>query len=227
MIDNKPKALPAGRHGNSQELIAHIQYISQGVTPDDHLDNIKTVLDAGVTWVQLRMKGSQEDIVLKTALEVRNITLKYEATFIVNDYYDLVQHCDADGVHLGKSDEKPSIVRKALGEEYIIGATANSLEDIIGLSDSGINYIGLGPYRETKTKRNLSPILGLEGYRSIMKILDGISIETPIYAIGGIEATDIKELMQTGISGIALSRYLTEGDINTKFKKINELMANG
>jgi thiamine-phosphate pyrophosphorylase len=166
------------------------------------------------------MKGFEEEVVHETSLEVRNITLKYDATFIINDYYALVQHCDADGVHLGKSDEKPNQVRQFLGEEYIIGGTANTLEDIGNLVDAGIDYIGLGPYRETMTKSNLSPILGLEGYRKVIRILKETSVKTPIIAIGGIKEEDIKELMKTGISGIALSGYLTEGDVKTKYNNI-------
>lgn len=199
-----------------------IQYISQGKTPDEHLDNIKAALDAGVEWVQLRMKGFEEEIVHKASLEVRNITLKYDATFIMNDYFALVQHCDADGVHLGKTDEKPNQVRRFLGEEYIIGGTANTLEDILGLVDAGVNYIGLGPYRETKTKSNLSPILGLEGYEKVMQVLKETSVKIPILAIGGIKEEDVRELMKTGINGIALSGYLSEGDVKTRFNNIKE-----
>lgn len=234
MIDNKLKANsqePTVKRNkliaNSQQLKAKIQYISQGATPDEHLDNIKAALDAGVKWVQLRMKNYHEEVVYKTGMEVRNITLKYDATFIMNDYHMLVQHCDADGVHLGKNDEKPHIVRHILGEEYIIGATANGIHDIMGLINSGVNYIGLGPFRETKTKSNLSPILGLEGYEKIMRTLEGTSMKTPIIAIGGIVADDIQDLMQTGISGIALSGYLTEGDVKTKFNQINKLITKG
>ena len=74
----------------------------------------------------------------------------------------------ADGVHLGKNDMSPSDARKILGNGYIIGGTANTLDDIERLIKEGVDYIGLGPFRYTETKKNLSPILGIDGYKKIL-----------------------------------------------------------
>ena len=115
------------------------------------------------------------------------------------------QELELDGVHLGKTDMPPMQARAILGGKPIIGVTANTFSDILSYSGMDIDYIGLGPFRFTSTKKDLSPILGLDGYRSIMQqcVAEGIFI--PTVAIGGITEADIDDVMATGVSGIALS----------------------
>ena len=88
---------------------------------------------------------------------------------------------------------------------FYIGATANTFEDIRLAVERGASYIGLGPYRFTGTKKNLSPILGLDGYRKIIAQCKEAGIDIPIFAIGGITLEDVGPLMETGITGIAVS----------------------
>ena len=97
------------------------------------------------------------------------------------------------------------IIEKGQEELFLVGATANTFEDILKADREGASYIGLGPYRYTETKKNLSPILGLEGYRKIIGQCREAGLEIPIFAIGGIEFEDIAPLMETGIEGIAVS----------------------
>ena len=92
-----------------------------------------------------------------------------------------------------------------LGEEFIIGGTANTFEDIERLASQGADYIGCGPFRFTTTKKNLAPVLGLEGYRDIIAKMEDAGIDLPVVAIGGITADDIDEILATGVRGIALS----------------------
>ena len=124
---------------------------------------------------------------------------------MIDDHVELVAELDVDGVHLGKNDMPPAEARRLLGEKYIIGATANTIEDIRALAVQDVDYIGLGPYRFTETKRNLSPVLGIEGYRRIMEACRAEGIEHPVVAIGGITIDDLQPLMDAGVSGIALS----------------------
>ena len=95
--------------------------------------------------------------------------------------------------------------RKMLGRSRIIGGTANTYADIERLWRQGVDYIGCGPFRFTTTKQNLSPILGLEGYSSIMKQMAAHNIHLPLVAIGGILLTDVAVILQTGVTGIAVS----------------------
>ena len=102
--------------------------------------------------------------------------------------------------------------RAILGKTKIIGATANTFEDIVRQVNNGCNYIGLGPFQQTKTKNKLSPLLGIEGYRSIIAKMNQSKIDIPVYAIGGITLVDINPLMKTGIHGIAVSGTITKSD---------------
>ena len=111
----------------------------------------------------------------------------------------------ADGVHLGKNDMPVDEARKILGPDKIIGGTANTIDDIIRLHRQGADYIGCGPFRFTTTKKKLSPVLGLEGYRDIVLKMREKGIDLPIVAIGGITVDDIPAIMGTGVTGIALS----------------------
>ena len=143
--------------------------------------------------------------ILPIAKEAMSLCRKYDATFIIDDFVELAKQIGADGVHLGKNDMPIAEARKILGKDFIIGGTANTFEDVQMLYKAGANYIGCGPFRFTTTKKNLSPILGLEGYQQIILLMREYKISLPLVAIGGITKEDIPSLMQTGISGIALS----------------------
>ena len=125
--------------------------------------------------------------------------------FIIDDDVELVKKLKADGVHLGKNDMPIAEARRILGKDFIIGGTANTFDDVVSHYRAGADYIGCGPFRFTTTKKNLSPILGLEGYQSIVRQMHEHRINLPIVAIGGITCEDIPAIMQTGVSGIALS----------------------
>lgn len=187
-----------------------LQYISQGKTAAEQYLNIQNALDKGVQWVQLRWKESTYEQKLALAGTIREMCHTYKATFIINDHTDIAKTVDADGVHLGLNDKKIAQARAILGQDKIIGGTANTLHDVLQRTDEGCDYIGLGPYRFTPTKEKLSPVLGLRGYQHIINHLQEQSIQAPpIYAIGGIEAADIPALQQAGIYGIALSGLIT------------------
>ncbi|WP_374174872.1 thiamine phosphate synthase [Flavobacterium tructae] len=198
-----------------------LQYISQGKTIEEQLYNIHEALDAGCDWVQLRFKNQTEKDIFTLAEAVKFLCEEYLANFIVNDNLYLAQQISADGVHLGLSDMKIDEARAILGNTKIIGATANTYEDIENHIKNGCDYIGLGPFRFTTTKEKLSPILGLSGYFRIIQELKRNKLEIPVYAIGGITLNDVAPLMETGIHGIAISGMLTEN--NQKEKLIQQL----
>ena len=137
------------------------------------------------------------------------------ATFIIDDHVALVDAIGADGVHLGKNDMPVAEARRILGRDKIIGATANTFDDIEALRHLDIDYIGLGPYRFTTTKQRLSPVLGIDGYRRIMQQMKDASINIPVVAIGGITYDDIPSLMDSGVRGIAVSGSLINADNTT------------
>lgn len=189
-----------------------LQFISHFTEKYSYLDSIRMALEGGCQWVQLRMKDAADEDFLRLGPEVKKLCERYDATFIIDDHVDLIREAGADGVHLGKKDMPIAEARKILGSEYIIGGTANTFEDVKMHYDASADYIGCGPFRFTTTKKGLSPILGLEGYREITRQMREAGINIPIVAIGGITAEDIPEIMQTGVSGIALSGTVLRAD---------------
>ncbi len=185
-----------------------IQYISQGKTLEEQYKNIHMALDKGIRWIQLRWKDGNMKDIERLGWIVKDLCRKYHATLIINDHIHIADILNADGVHLGLQDDAIPHARMILGKNKIIGATANTYENILHHMENGCDYIGLGPFRFTENKKKLSPLLGLEGYKNILLELQQLENHPPIYAIGGIEETDIEALLSIGLYGIAASNLI-------------------
>lgn len=185
-----------------------LQFITHRNARYDEITGTRAVLEGGCRWVQLRMKDAPDEEVVRVGREVGRLCRDFGATFLLDDRVHLVAELGADGVHLGKNDMPLAEARKLLPAGTIVGATANTFEDIERAAAAGADYIGLGPFRFTQTKRNLSPILGLEGYRTIFERCRAAGITLPVVAIGGITAADVAPILATGATGIALSGAL-------------------
>lgn len=182
-----------------------VQFITHFTASISYPDSARIALEGGCRWVQLRMKNASEEELRNTAIRVQDLCRQYGATFIIDDHVDLVKQIGADGVHLGKLDMPIKEARERLGKGFIIGGTANTFEDIRQHVADGADYIGCGPFRFTTTKQKLSPILGLDGYRSILAQMKEEGLSIPVVGIGGITREDIPALKAVGLSGIALS----------------------
>ena len=205
-----------------------IQFITHANDRYDYLDGVRMALEGGCRWIQLRMKDASEEEVLKTAESTRKLCRQYDAVFLLDDYVELVERSGADGVHLGKNDMPIDEARRLLGKDKIIGGTANTFEDVKRIYSAGADYIGCGPFRFTTTKKKLSPILGLDGYRRIIKQMTAYGINIPVIAIGGILLQDVSDIMQTGVSGVAVSGAILNANnddnpVTTMKRFINEL----
>ena len=199
----------------------YTQYISQGKTINEHLDNIKKGCEAGGKWVQLRLKNVELLNYLVAAKEARKICDANEAVLIINDNIGVAGESNADGIHLGLEDTNAKEARKQLGSEAIIGGTANTYEDCLFQINNGVDYLGIGPYRFTNTKKKLSPILGIDGFENrVQKLLEDNHL-LPVVGIGGIALEDIYDISKTGLSNIAVSGMLTGISKNEIQKKIN------
>ena len=217
----------------------HLQFITHYTEKYSYIDSAKIALEGGCRWIQLRMKDVPETTLEHHALIIQEMCRNYRATFIIDDNVFLAKKIKADGVHLGKNDMPITEARRILGDDFIIGGTVNTFEDILKIIDnvqvgistnsvteelkvqsamtqsskfnssmvqqSMVNYFGCGPFRFTQTKEKLSPILGIEGYKEIVKKKNEYNIDIPIVAIGGIVNADIPHILETGIEGIALS----------------------
>jgi thiamine-phosphate pyrophosphorylase len=200
-------------------MIPKLHYISQGNSNKEHLENIQKACNSGAELVQLRLKNISDKKLLKFAHEAREVTSHFQTRLIINDHYKIAIEVKADGVHLGKSDPCPTEARKLLYTWQIIGGTANTLEECQKLIEKEVDYISLGLFRFTETKENLPPALGLNGYAAI---LDVLNTETPILGVGGITTEDIPSILETGISGVAVSAAITR-DFNT-IRIFNQLL---
>lgn len=182
-----------------------LQFITHKNERHGYLDGAEAALRGGCRWIQLRMKDEPDESIIDAGRRLAPLCRAAGATFIIDDHVALVDAVGADGVHLGKNDMPVAEARRILGPDRIIGATANTFDDIAAAVASGADYIGLGPFRFTETKKRLSPILGLEGYRDIMAHCRRAGYSIPVVAIGGITPEDIEAIMATGVTGIALS----------------------
>ena len=183
-----------------------LQFITHYNNVYSYVDSARIALEGGCRWIQLRMKDTEESLLEETAVIVQKMCKDYGATFIIDDHVYLTRKLKAAGVHLGKNDMPVAEARKILGDSYIIGSTVNSFQDILSVIETSTpDYFGCGPFRFTSTKKNLSPILGLEGYSNIISRMKDNGIDIPLVAIGGISKENIPELLQSGIKGIALS----------------------
>lgn len=201
-------------------MIEKLHYITQETETLSHIDCVKEACISGVKWIQLRVKNKTHEEYLAIAKEAKIICDLYEVVLIINDNIEVVKQIDAHGVHIGKTDMNPSEARIILGENKIIGGTANTIEEIEKIIDD-VDYIGVGPFQYTETKSDLTSFLGLEGYEEIInKLKSKYTInETPIIAIGGVDIEDIEPLLETGIYGIAVSSLISKD-----FSKVNEVM---
>ena len=199
-------------------MIPKLHYISQGNSPKEHLDNIQKACSSGSELVQLRLKNISEKKCLKLATEAREITSHFQTRLIINDYYKIAKAIKADGVHLGKTDCCPLEARKHLYTWQIIGGTANTLQDCETLISKQVDYISLSPFRHAVTKGNIFKVLGLNGYNKIIEVL---KTETPIIGFGGINTKDVTAILETGISGIAVSDVITKNfDVIRTFNQL-------
>lgn len=196
-------------------MYSRLQYISQGIDGEEHIANIRLALEGGCKWIQLRVKNKTKQELLSLAICAKELCRKFDAILIINDYIDVADKSGADGVHLGLEDDYAAMAIGRLGENKIVGGSANTYEDCLKQAKEGCDYIGLGPFRHTVTKEKLSPVLGIEGFRRIMSQLNKERFLIPIYAIGGITANDIDDLMEARVYGVAISGAITKA-VNKK-----------
>ncbi len=159
------------------------------------------VLKAGVKTIQLRDKYKQEEEKIKSAAVIRDITLEYNALFIMNDSIELALKTNADGVHLGVNDGDISEIKKKYNN-IITGYSCNNLEDA-AYADKYADYAGIGPYAATNTKKDHRAVLGMQGIKNINS-----HINIPSVAIGGINLDNAKDVLLSNVSGLAVSTYL-------------------
>lgn len=182
-----------------------LQFITNTECITSPVEQIRGVISGGGRWIQVRMKDASDEEISAVINDIKPLCIETEAFLILNDRVELAKTLDVGGVHLGKTDMLPSKARMILGPAAVIGVTANTIDDIKAVRSLDVDYIGIGPYRETTTKKNLSPVLGLDGIRDLCMEMNNLEIDIAHVAVGGIKIDDVQPLMEAGCNGIAVS----------------------
>lgn len=203
-----------------------LQYITNTDCNVPIKDQVRAVLDGGGRWIQVRMKEASDEEIKKVIDEIMPMCLETEAFLILNDRVELAKELNVGGVHLGREDMSPSQARVILGAAAVIGMTANTFEDVEAVRYLDIDYIGIGPYRYTETKKNLAPVLGKEGIKEICDKMQKAEILIPKVAVGDVKYDDVPALMEAGVNGVAVSGAIAySGDIKEETKRFVDLLA--
>lgn len=166
------------------------------------LEVLEAVLKSGAKIVQLRDKEDP----FRYAADFRKITKAYGALLIINDSLEAALKAGADGVHLGSKDLDIKTARQK-APKLIIGASATDLKETLAAEAAGADYIGAGPIFPTSTKLDIERVLGIEGLREIVT-----KVKIPVVAIGGINQSNLSQVLATGCRSIAMITAITEAD---------------
>ena len=179
---------------------------------------VRDALEGGATFIQLREKELETEAFLEEAREIKALCKKYQVPFVINDSVEIALAVDADGVHVGQSDMEAGDVRRRLGEDKIIGVSAQTVEQALLAQEHGADYLGVGAVFPTGSKSD-----AIEVDMETVKAICG-AVNIPVIAIGGIGAGNVMELAGSGICGIAvISALLAQQDIKEAARELKEL----
>jgi thiamine-phosphate pyrophosphorylase len=180
------------------------------ITPDAPPDRIESlvgaVLRGGADVVQLRHKTLARGALLTLAERLRALTRVSGAVFIVNDHVDIALLAEADGVHLGDDDLSLEAARRLAGPGFLIGASANTPGRARAAVAAGADHLGCGPAFATPIKA-ARPAIGPAGVAAVTA-----AVAIPVFAIGGIDASNLPFLIAAGLRRVCVIRALSEAD---------------
>ena len=180
-------------------------------------DQVEEALKGGVTFVQLREKDLDEERFLEEAREIKELCGRYQVPFVINDNVDIAQAVDADGVHVGQSDMEAGDVRARLGQDKIIGVSAQTVEQALLAESRGADYLGVGAVFATGSKADASEV----DHETVKAICQAVHI--PVIAIGGIPGENVGVLTGTGVCGVAvISAIFAQEDVEEGTRKLKE-----
>jgi thiamine-phosphate pyrophosphorylase len=185
-----------------KKYISKFHYLTQDLPHRSHPEQAEIACHAGANWIQYRCLTKPDDELVDEINEIAAICDDWGATLIVTNHYELLDRVDAQGVHIEDFDADLITIRKYIGDDKTLGASATDIEQLLRVQNTGVvDYCGYGPFAHTNTKPNNKPLLGFEGYRVLQKH----PVEIPVIAVGGIQLNDVEPLLATGIYGIAVS----------------------
>lgn len=185
-----------------KKYISKFHYLTQDLPNRSHVEQANIACAAGVNWLQYRCLTKTDDELIDEINQIADICDEWGMTLIITNHYHLLSEVDAQGVHIEDFDADFAAIRASIGEDKTMGASATNIEALLKVQASGVvDYCGYGPFGHTYTKPNNKPLLGFEGYRQ----LQNQPIDIPVIAVGGIQLTDVDQLLETGVYGIAVS----------------------
>jgi len=181
-------------------------------------DQVEESIKAGATFVQLREKELGFDNFVSEGIKIKKITDHYQVPFVINDNIEVALAIDADGIHVGQKDMNALDVRSLIGEDKILGVSAQTVEQALLAERQGADYIGVGAVFSTSTKNDADDVT----FETVKAICEAVSI--PVVAIGGINEHNLSQLKGYGVDGVAvISAIFAKSDISKATKELLEL----
>lgn len=203
---------------NKKELLLYAVTDRSWLNGRTLYDQVEEALKGGATFIQLREKTLDTDSFRKEAAEIKELCARYHVPFVINDNVEIAKEIDADGVHVGQSDMEAGNVRKILGDDKIIGVSAQTVEQALLAQKHGADYLGVGAVFKTGSKDDADDV----SHDELQKICEAVDI--PVIAIGGINSKNVTELKGRGIVGIAvISAIFAQPDITKATAELKAL----
>ena len=195
-----------------KKYIEKLHFITHDILQSSHIEQAQVACEAGAKWIQYRCLSKADEELLADINVIAEICDDWGATLIVTNHIHLKGKADIQGFHVEDMDADFVALRNQIGEEFTLGGSANTIENLIRLANEGADYAGFGPFKTTTTKPNNSPLLRINGYTNVMEKLKSENVDLPILAVGGVTLLDIPELLATGIYGIAASSAINQAE---------------
>lgn len=181
-------------------------------------DQVEEIAASGTTFLQLREKHLSEEAFLEEAKKIKKIAARHGIPFVINDNIEVALRAGADGVHVGQSDMQAKDVRRLIGEEKILGVSANTVEQAVKAQESGADYLGVGAVFSTSTKLDANDV----SFETLRRICEAVTI--PVVAIGGIGEANVLKLRGSGVHGIAvISAIFASPDVAAATRRLRAL----
>lgn len=192
--------------------IERLQFITHDIKNHTQVAQAQLACEGGAKWIQYRCFSKNDEELLKDIHLIAAICDDWGATLIVTDHIHLKDQADIQGFHIEDMAADFKTLRENLGDNYTLGGSANTFENLIRLAAQGADYAGFGPFKSTTTKPNTLPLITLTKYAEVIQQLADSEIDFPVLAVGGIQLADVESLINTGVSGIAVSGAVTRAN---------------